>query len=83
MRRDLDAWLDRAAPDGDPLFVHTVEGPDDMAAHVKATLVGHSLTLPVTDGRLALGTWQGLYLGEHRDRGGARCLVLTLTGTPR
>ena len=83
VRRDLDAWLDRAVPDGDPLFVHTLEGPDDMPAHVKAVLVGASLTLPVADGRLALGTWQGLYLGEHRDEGGPRRLVLTLTGTPR
>lgn len=83
VRRDLDAWFDRAVPDGDPLFVHTAEGPDDMPAHIKAVLIGPSLTLPVTDGRLALGTWQGVYLGEHRTHGGPRSLVLTLTGLPR
>ena len=80
VRADLEAWTRRAVPDDAPYFRHTEEGPDDMSAHVKAVLVGPSLTLPVTSGRLALGTWQGVYLGEHRARGGARRLVLTLTG---
>ena len=69
VRRNLAAWLDRAVPDGAPYFEHTLEGDDDMAAHVKATLTGASLTLPVSGGRLALGTWQGITLCEHRDRG--------------
>ncbi len=78
VRTDLEAYFRRAAPDGAAYFQHTDEGPDDMSAHVKAALLGQSLTIPITNGRLALGTWQGLYLGEHRERGGARRLVLTL-----
>lgn len=80
VRGDFETWFDRAVPDGMPGFAHTVEGPDDMAAHIKAALLGPSLTIPVSDGRLALGTWQGIYLCEHRDRGGPRSLVLTLVG---
>jgi secondary thiamine-phosphate synthase enzyme len=80
VRADLAAWLDRAVPDGAPYFRHTLEGPDDMPAHVKSVLTGPSLTLPVTDGHLALGTWQGIYLCEHRDRGGARSVTATLWG---
>lgn len=80
VRADLAAWLDRAVPDAAPYFTHTLEGPDDMAAHVKAVLTGPSLTLPVSDGRLALGTWQGVYLCEHRDRGGPRSVTITLWG---
>ena len=82
VRRDFATWFDRAIPDGAPYWTHTLEGPDDMPAHIKASLLGPSLSLPVADGRLALGTWQGIYLCEHRDRGGSRSLVLTLTGTP-
>lgn len=82
VRTDLEAWLDRAVPDAAPYFRHTLEGPDDMAAHVKAVLTGPSLTLPVADGRLALGTWQGVYLCEHRDRGGARSVLVTAFGEP-
>jgi secondary thiamine-phosphate synthase enzyme len=67
-------------PEDFPLWWHTLEGPDDMPAHVKASLFGPSLSLPVGDGRLQLGTWQGIYLCEHRDHGGSRSLVLTLTG---
>jgi secondary thiamine-phosphate synthase enzyme len=63
--------------------VHTVEGPDDMPAHVKAALIGTSVSIPVTNGRLNLGTWQGLYLCEHRDRGGARRVVVTICGNER
>jgi secondary thiamine-phosphate synthase enzyme len=80
VRADFDAWFDRAVPEQAPYWTHTVEGPDDMPAHVKASLLGPSLSLPVSDGRLALGTWQGIYLCEHRDHGGARTLLATLWG---
>jgi secondary thiamine-phosphate synthase enzyme len=80
VRRDFRAWFDRAVPDGADYFAHTLEGADDMPAHIKSSLLGPSLTLPVSDGRLALGTWQGIYLCEHRDRGGPRRLVVTLWG---
>jgi secondary thiamine-phosphate synthase enzyme len=80
VRADFDAWFDRAVPEQAPYWTHTVEGPDDMPAHVKASLLGSSLSLPVSDGRLALGTWQGIYLCEHRDHGGARTLLATLWG---
>lgn len=80
VRRDFETYFDHAVPDGWRPFTHTLEGPDDMAAHIKASLLGPSLTLPVRDGRLALGTWQGVYLCEHRDHGGPRRLILTLTG---
>jgi secondary thiamine-phosphate synthase enzyme len=79
VRRDLDAWLDDAVPEG-RRWEHSLEGPDDMPAHVKASLMGPSLLLPVSGGRLALGTWQGIYLCEHRDHGGAREVLLTLQG---
>ncbi|MGD9853712.1 MAG: secondary thiamine-phosphate synthase enzyme YjbQ [Planctomycetaceae bacterium] len=77
--RDLEAAFNRLAPEDGPYF-HTLEGPDDMPAHIKASLTGSSVTIPVCDGRLALGTWQGIYLCEHRDRGGPRKLMLTLQG---
>jgi secondary thiamine-phosphate synthase enzyme len=80
VRRDFAAWFDRAVPDGADYFAHTLEGPDDMPAHVKASLTGSSLVLPVSDGRLALGTWQGIYLCEHRDNGGARRVIVTAFG---
>jgi len=80
VRRDFEAWFNRAVPDGADYFRHTLEGDDDMAAHIKASLLGASLTIPVSDGRLALGTWQGIYLCEHRDHGGSRRLTLTLWG---
>jgi secondary thiamine-phosphate synthase enzyme len=83
VRRDLAAWLDQAVPEGARHWTHTVEGPDDMPAHVKAALLGPSLSLPITSGRLALGTWQGIYLCEHRDRGGPRALLATLWGRER
>jgi secondary thiamine-phosphate synthase enzyme len=81
--RDFATWFDRAVPDGAPYWTHTLEGDDDMPAHVKSSLLGASLTLPVTDGRLALGTWQGIYLCEHRDHGGSRSLVVTVWGEER
>jgi secondary thiamine-phosphate synthase enzyme len=80
VRADFAAWFDRAVPEDAPYWTHTDEGPDDMPAHVKASLLGPSLTLPIADGGLALGTWQGIYLGEHRDRGGARRVIATLHG---
>ena len=80
VRRDFAAWFDRAVPDGAEYFTHTLEGDDDMPAHIKASLTGMELTIPVSDGRLALGTWQGVYLCEHRDSGGTRSLVVTLHG---
>jgi secondary thiamine-phosphate synthase enzyme len=80
VRRDFASWFDRAVPDGADYFAHTLEGPDDMPAHVKASLTGFSLVLPVRDGRLALGTWQGIYLCEHRDNGGARRVLVTAFG---
>jgi secondary thiamine-phosphate synthase enzyme len=80
VRRDLEAWMRRAAPDGADYFRHTEEGPDDMSAHVKNVLIGPSLMLPVARGRLDLGTWQGVYLGEHRERASSRTLTLTLLG---
>ncbi len=76
---DLESSVNAIAPEDFP-YVHTMEGPDDMPAHVKASLLGSSVTVPVTDGRLAMGTWQGIYLCEHRDRGGSRRCVLTLQG---
>jgi secondary thiamine-phosphate synthase enzyme len=79
VRRDFRAWFDEAVSERFP-WAHSLEGPDDMPAHIKASLLGPSLTLPVTRGRLALGTWQGIYLCEHRDRGGARSLLATLWG---
>ena len=80
VRRDFASWFDQAVPEGAPYWTHTLEGSDDMPAHVKAALLGPSLTLPVGEGRLALGTWQGIYLCEHRDRGGSRSLVATISG---
>jgi secondary thiamine-phosphate synthase enzyme len=80
VRRDFSAWFDRAVPDGADYFAHTLEGPDDMPAHIKASLTGSSLTIPVSDGALMLGTWQGIYLCEHRDNGGPRRVVFTAFG---
>jgi secondary thiamine-phosphate synthase enzyme len=80
VRRDFAAWFDRAVPDGASYFAHTLEGPDDMPAHIKASLTGCSLVLPVRDGELALGTWQGIYLCEHRDDGGPRRVLVTAFG---
>jgi secondary thiamine-phosphate synthase enzyme len=81
--RDFASWFDRAVPDGAPYFTHTLEGPDDMPAHIKSALLDSSLTIPVSDGRLALGTWQGIYLCEHRDDAGPRSLTVTVWGEVR
>lgn len=83
VRHDLASWFDRAVPDGADYFRHTLEGDDDMPAHIKSSLLGFSLTVPVSGGRFALGTWQGIYLCEHRDHGGPRKLTVTLWGEPR
>ena len=80
VQRDLDAFLSRLVPDGDPLYVHTVEGPDDMPAHVKTALTQTSLSVPVANGRCDLGTWQGIFLWEHRSRGHRRRVTVTVVG---
>jgi len=80
VRRDLESWFSDAVREDAPYWTHTLEGADDMPAHVKAALLGPSLTMPVAGGRLALGTWQGIYLCEHRESGGARKLTATLWG---
>ena len=80
--RDLESSLNAIAPESFP-YIHTCEGPDDMPAHVKAALLGSSVTIPVGQGRLLLGTWQGIYLCEHRNHGGPRRLILTLSGQPK
>ena len=77
VREDFERWFDDAVREDAPYWTHTFEGPDDMPAHIKASLLGPSLSLPVSGGRLALGTWQGIYLCEHRDRGGSRSLLAT------
>jgi secondary thiamine-phosphate synthase enzyme len=80
VRRDFASWFDRAVPEDAPYWTHTLEGPDDMPAHVKSSLLGASLMLSIARGRLALGTWQGIYLCEHRDAGDPRRLVATAWG---
>ncbi|EFI72961.1 MULTISPECIES: secondary thiamine-phosphate synthase enzyme YjbQ [Segatella] len=80
VRVDMETIFDRLVPDGHPSYVHTLEGPDDMAAHAKSSLVGASLTIPITDGRLNLGTWQGIYLCEFRNEGGQRKIIATIMG---
>jgi secondary thiamine-phosphate synthase enzyme len=82
VRGDLERWLTRLVADGDALFAHDAEGPDDMAAHVRSMLTGVSLVLPVADGTLALGTWQGVFLWEHRTAPHRRTLRVTVTGEP-
>ena len=80
VRRDFESWFNEAVPEGASYWTHTLEGSDDMPAHVKASLLGPSLTLPIGDGRFKLGTWQGVYLCEHRERGGSRKLLATVQG---
>ena len=82
VRRDFETWFDASVPEDFRGWTHTLEGPDDMPAHIKASLLGPSLSMPVARGRLALGTWQGVYLCEHRDRGGSRSLIATAWGEP-
>ncbi len=80
VRRDFETWFNEAVPERAGYWTHTLEGPDDMPAHIKAALLGPSLLLPISEGRPALGTWQGIYLCEHRDRGGPRSVVATAFG---
>jgi len=80
VRRDLEAFMARHVPDGDPLFRHTMEGPDDMSAHVRSVLTDSGLSVPVGEGRCLLGTWQGIYLWEHRTSGHTRRVTVTVIG---
>lgn len=80
VRRDFESHFNRMVPENNSLFEHTMEGPDDMTSHIKTSLLGSSVTIPVTNGRLNLGTWQGIYLCEHRNQGGPRRLIVTITG---
>ncbi|WP_263143954.1 secondary thiamine-phosphate synthase enzyme YjbQ [Pseudomonas sp. RIT-PI-AD] len=82
VRRDFERFFERLVPQGEGGYEHDYEGPDDLPAHFKASLLGCQLSLPITQGQLALGTWQGVYLGEHRDQGGARRVLATLHGEP-
>ena len=79
VRDDFEAFMNDLVPENHPLYSHIYEGADDMPAHLKASLIGHSVTIPITHGRLNLGTWQGIYLGEFRNHGGSRRLVITIT----
>jgi secondary thiamine-phosphate synthase enzyme len=81
VRDDFESHMNLLVPENAPHFTHTMEGPDDMPAHIKASMMGSSVQIPVKNGNLQLGTWQGIYLCEHRDRGGARKLVLTAFGS--
>ena len=80
VRQDMERHFNEMVPEDAPYYVHTYEGPDDMPAHIKAVLLGSSVSVPITNGRFKLGTWQGVYLCEHRNRGGGRRLVVTLHG---
>jgi secondary thiamine-phosphate synthase enzyme len=83
VRRDFESWFNEAVPEDASYWTHTTEGPDDMPAHIKASLLGPSVTVPVRDGSFALGTWQGIYLCEHRDSGGSRRVTVTAFGEER
>jgi secondary thiamine-phosphate synthase enzyme len=80
VRKDFEMYFNKVAPENDPGYQHDDEGPDDMPAHLKAAMLGSSVTIPIRNGRLALGTWQGIYLCEHRNYGGNRSLVITAWG---
>ncbi|MBS1504016.1 MAG: YjbQ family protein [Bacteroidetes bacterium] len=77
VRQDFETYFNKAVPENDPDYIHNDEGPDDMPAHLKAAILGSSVSIPITNGRLALGTWQGIYLCEHRNHGGSRSIVIT------
>jgi len=83
VRRDFETHFTRMVPEDMSLYEHTLEGPDDMTSHIKSSIVGHSLSLPVTNGTLNLGTWQGIYLCEHRNHAGSRKLIVTLHGNKK
>ena len=80
VRDDFESHFNQIIPENAPYYKHTIEGPDDMPAHLKSSILGSSVTIPITNGTLNLGTWQGIYLCEHRNHGGSRSVVLTLTG---
>ena len=80
VRSDMNKYFDRSVKENESWYEHTSEGPDDMPAHIKSTIIGTSLTIPITDGRLNLGTWQGIYLCEHRNHAGSRKIVATISG---
>lgn len=80
VRQDFDSFFNRLVPEDEPYYRHTYEGSDDMPAHLKGSLLGNNLTIPITNGRLNIGTWQGIYLCEHRNHGGSRSLVVTING---
>jgi len=80
VRVDFESFFNESVPENAPYYVHTLEGPDDMPAHIKASLLGSSVTVPVTNGRLNVGRWQGVYLCEHRNHGGSRKLIVTIYG---
>ena len=80
VRRDFASWMDRYVKENEPYYLHTIEGSDDMPAHIKSSLVGSSISIPITNGKLNLGTWQGIYLCEFRNRGGQRKLIATIYG---
>ncbi|UGU15060.1 secondary thiamine-phosphate synthase enzyme YjbQ [Sinomicrobium kalidii] len=80
VRQDFESHMNTVVPENAPYYIHTQEGPDDMPAHIKASLMGSSVTIPITSGKLNLGIWQGIYLCEHRDHGGSRSVVITVSG---
>jgi len=80
VRQDFEAYFNRVAPENEPYYKHTLEGSDDLPAHFKSSMLGCSLNIPISNGRLAMGTWQGVYLGEHRNYGGSRTVVVTISG---
>ncbi len=80
VRQDFESWFNRAVPEDEPYYRHQDEGPDDMPAHIKSSLLGSSLNIPLSNGQLRLGTWQGIYLCEHRNHGGSRRVVVTVQG---
>ena len=79
VRADFESWFNKSVCENEPYYIHTMEGADDMPAHLKTSILGNSVQIPVTGGRLNLGTWQGIYLCEHRNHGGGRKIVITLT----
>lgn len=78
VRDDFESWFDQTVQENDPIYTHTAEGPDDMPAHLKSSLLGSSVLIPIRNGQFALGTWQGIYLCEHRNHGGSRSLMITI-----
>ena len=80
VRTDFESHFNHLAPENQPYFIHTIEGSDDMPAHIKSSILGSSVSIPISNGKLNLGTWQGIYLCEHRDRGGSRRIVITING---